>query len=165
VTVLVAEATSRAEQTHRGDGDAERNRIFADAYGKDPTCFYRSMQAYEEQLAPMTPAWCCGQIPTSSNISAIRTARGRPRRHRRRYRRRHPRRQQNRPAAPGGTPMDDFLAALGLVFVIEGLLFAAFPDAARRAVATVLNTPDQTLRTIGIASAVLGLAVVWLVRG
>jgi uncharacterized protein YjeT (DUF2065 family) len=61
--------------------------------------------------------------------------------------------------------MDDFLAALGLVFVIEGLLFAAFPDAARRAVATVLNTPDQTLRTIGIASAVLGLAVVWLVRG
>jgi uncharacterized protein YjeT (DUF2065 family) len=61
--------------------------------------------------------------------------------------------------------MDDFLAALGLVFVIEGLLFAAFPGAARRAVATVLNTPDQTLRTIGIASAVLGLAVVWLVRG
>ena len=61
--------------------------------------------------------------------------------------------------------MDDFLAALGLVFVIEGLLFAAFPGAARRAVATVLNTPDQTLRTIGIISAFLGLAVVWLVRG
>src|SRR6266436_2371920 len=51
VTVLVAEATSRAEQT-RGDGDAERNRIFADAYGKDPDffAFYRSMQAYENGL-------------------------------------------------------------------------------------------------------------------
>ena len=51
VTVLVAEATSRAEQT-RGDGDAERNRIFADAYGKDPDffAFYRSMQAYETGL-------------------------------------------------------------------------------------------------------------------
>jgi uncharacterized protein len=61
--------------------------------------------------------------------------------------------------------MSDFLAALGLVFVIEGLLFAAFPDAARRAVATVLHTPDQTVRTIGIISAFLGLAVVWLVRG
>jgi uncharacterized protein YjeT (DUF2065 family) len=61
--------------------------------------------------------------------------------------------------------MSDFLAALGLVFVIEGLLFAAFPDAARRSVATILNTPDQTLRTIGIVSAFLGLAVVWLVRG
>jgi uncharacterized protein len=61
--------------------------------------------------------------------------------------------------------MDDFLAALGLVFVIEGLLFAAFPDAARRASAVIVNTPAQTLRTVGIVSAFLGLAVVWLVRG
>ena len=61
--------------------------------------------------------------------------------------------------------MAQFLVAIGLVLVIEGLLFAAFPDAARRAVATILNTPDQTLRTIGIVSAFLGLAVVWLVRG
>jgi uncharacterized protein len=61
--------------------------------------------------------------------------------------------------------MSDFLAALGLVFVIEGLVFAAFPDAARRAVATILDTPDQTVRTIGIISAFLGVAVVWLVRG
>jgi modulator of FtsH protease HflC len=51
VTVLVAEAQSRAEQI-RGDGDAERNRIFAAAYGKDPDffAFYRSMQAYEAGL-------------------------------------------------------------------------------------------------------------------
>ena len=51
VTVLIAEATSRAEQT-RGEGDAERNRIFAEAYGKDPDffAFYRSMQAYETGL-------------------------------------------------------------------------------------------------------------------
>ncbi len=48
VTVLVAEATSKAEQT-RGEGDGERNRIFADAFGRDPDFFgfYRSMQAYE----------------------------------------------------------------------------------------------------------------------
>jgi membrane protease subunit HflC len=51
VTVLVAEAQSRAEQV-RGEGDAERNRIFAEAYGKDPGffAFYRSMQAYEAGL-------------------------------------------------------------------------------------------------------------------
>jgi modulator of FtsH protease HflC len=51
VTVLVAEATSKSEQV-RGEGDAERNRIFADAYGKDPGFFgfYRSMQAYEASL-------------------------------------------------------------------------------------------------------------------
>jgi len=51
VTVLLADATSKAEQT-RGEGDGERNRIFADAYGRDPEffSFYRSMQAYEAGL-------------------------------------------------------------------------------------------------------------------
>ncbi len=51
VTVLVAEAQSRAEQI-RGEGDGERNRIFAEAYTKDPDffAFYRSMQAYEAGL-------------------------------------------------------------------------------------------------------------------
>lgn len=60
--------------------------------------------------------------------------------------------------------MSDFLAALGLVFVIEGLIFAAFPEAAKRAMATVLDTPDLSLRLIGIGSAVVGLILVWLVR-
>lgn len=50
-TVIVAEANSTAEQT-RGAGDAERNRMFAEAYGKDPDffAFYRSMTAYETGL-------------------------------------------------------------------------------------------------------------------
>jgi uncharacterized protein YjeT (DUF2065 family) len=60
--------------------------------------------------------------------------------------------------------MTDFLAALGLVFVIEGLIFAAFPAQAKRAVQSVLDTPDVTLRMIGIGSAVIGLIFVWLVR-
>ena len=51
VTVLVADATSTAEQI-RGEGDATRNQIFADAFNKDPDffAFYRSMQAYEASL-------------------------------------------------------------------------------------------------------------------
>jgi membrane protease subunit HflC len=51
VTVLIAEAQSKGEQT-RGEGDAERNRIYAEAYGRDPGffAFYRSMQAYESGL-------------------------------------------------------------------------------------------------------------------
>ena len=61
--------------------------------------------------------------------------------------------------------MSDFLAALGLVFVIEGLIFAAFPGHAKKAMMSVLETPDASLRMIGIAAAVLGLVVVWLVRG
>ena len=61
--------------------------------------------------------------------------------------------------------MTDFLAALGLVFVIEGLVFAAFPGAAKRAVAAMVDTPDQGLRLVGLLSAVFGLVVLWLVRG
>jgi membrane protease subunit HflC len=51
VTVVQAEAQSKGEQI-RGEGDAERNRIFAEAFGRDPDffSFYRSMQAYEAGL-------------------------------------------------------------------------------------------------------------------
>jgi membrane protease subunit HflC len=50
-TVIVAEANSTSEQV-RGEGDGERNRLFAEAYGKDPDffAFYRSMTAYENGL-------------------------------------------------------------------------------------------------------------------
>jgi uncharacterized protein YjeT (DUF2065 family) len=61
--------------------------------------------------------------------------------------------------------MRDFVVALGLVFVIEGILFAAFPETAKRAVASVLETPDGVLRGIGLASALIGLVLVWLIRG
>ena len=60
--------------------------------------------------------------------------------------------------------MVEFIAALGLVFVIEGLVFAAFPGAAKRAVAHVLETPESMLRLVGLSSAVIGLIVIWLVR-
>ncbi|MGO9008445.1 MAG: protease modulator HflC [Beijerinckiaceae bacterium] len=49
--VIRAEAQRQADQT-RGQGDAERNRIFAEAFGQDKDffAFYRSMQAYEASL-------------------------------------------------------------------------------------------------------------------
>ena len=61
--------------------------------------------------------------------------------------------------------MRDFLVALGLVFVIEGIVFAAFPEAAKRAVANVLQTPDAVLRLFGLGSALVCVLLVWLVRG
>jgi len=61
--------------------------------------------------------------------------------------------------------MSDFLAAIGLVFIIEGLIFAAFPEAAKRAMSSVLETQDGSLRLIGVGSAIIGLVIVWLVRG
>jgi len=53
VVVLKAEAQQKADQM-KGEGDAERNRIFAEAFGRDPDffAFYRSMQAYESAFKP-----------------------------------------------------------------------------------------------------------------
>jgi uncharacterized protein YjeT (DUF2065 family) len=60
--------------------------------------------------------------------------------------------------------MFDFFAAIGLFFAIEGILFAAFPLSAKRAMAAALEMPDSRLRIVGLVSAVVGVAVVWLVR-
>ena len=51
VVVLRADAQRQADQI-RGEGEATRNQIFAESFGKDPDffAFYRSMQAYEAGL-------------------------------------------------------------------------------------------------------------------
>ncbi|MFO1089226.1 MAG: protease modulator HflC [Hyphomicrobiales bacterium] len=48
---IVAQARKESEIV-RGEGDAERNKVFAEAFQKDPDffAFYRSMQAYESSL-------------------------------------------------------------------------------------------------------------------
>ena len=51
VTVILAEAEKKSE-IMKGEGDGQRNKIFAEAFGKDPQffAFYRAMQAYEKAL-------------------------------------------------------------------------------------------------------------------
>jgi uncharacterized protein YjeT (DUF2065 family) len=60
--------------------------------------------------------------------------------------------------------MSEFIVALGLVFVIEGLVFAAMPGQAKRALTAIVESPEQFLRVVGISSAVAGLVIIWLVR-
>jgi uncharacterized protein YjeT (DUF2065 family) len=60
--------------------------------------------------------------------------------------------------------MAEFIVAVGLVLVIEGLLFAAFPRAAKRLAASALESPE-TSRLAGIVSAVLGIVLIWIMRG
>ena len=51
VTVILADAEKKSE-IMKGEGDGQRNKIFADAFGQDPEffAFYRAMQAYEKAL-------------------------------------------------------------------------------------------------------------------
>jgi len=51
VAIILAEARKKS-QILRGEGDGQRNKIFADAFGRDPEffSFYRAMQSYEKSL-------------------------------------------------------------------------------------------------------------------
>lgn len=60
--------------------------------------------------------------------------------------------------------MRDLGTALTLVLVLEGALYALFPEGMRRAAARALQIPPQTLRLAGLAAACAGVALVWLVR-
>lgn len=61
--------------------------------------------------------------------------------------------------------MIELLSALGLAIALEGLLYAAFPAAMRRALMALTEILDQSLRMGGLVALALGVFVVWLVRG
>ena len=58
----------------------------------------------------------------------------------------------------------DFLVGIGMVFVIEGLLFAAAPEWVRKAMKSALGMPENVLRVVGLATAVVGLILIWIMR-
>lgn len=65
--------------------------------------------------------------------------------------------------------MSDFwislLTAFGLVLVIEGAIYALFPDGAKRLAALAQSLPAESLRRGGLIAALAGAALVWLARG
>ena len=61
--------------------------------------------------------------------------------------------------------MSDLLVAVGLVMVIEGLLWAIAPQVGLRLLTAAQQMPDQALRAAGAAAVAAGVVLVWLVRG
>ena len=60
---------------------------------------------------------------------------------------------------------DDFFVAIGLVLVIEGALYALFPLGMKRMALSVEAIPSGMLRAVGLAAALAGVGIVWLIRG
>jgi hypothetical protein len=60
--------------------------------------------------------------------------------------------------------MQDVTMALGLVLVIEGLLYALVPGHLRRMLQAMQDLSDDQLRVGGVSAVALGVVVVWLVR-
>jgi uncharacterized protein YjeT (DUF2065 family) len=65
----------------------------------------------------------------------------------------------------GQGAMTDLIVAFGLVFVIEGLIWAIFPGYARRVLEAIAHTPDNAVRTAAVAAIAVGVVIVWFARG
>ena len=61
--------------------------------------------------------------------------------------------------------MRDLAVALGLVLVIEGLLWALAPSLGRKLLQATADAPEQTLRLAGAIAIAAGVLMVWAVRG
>ena len=61
--------------------------------------------------------------------------------------------------------MAEFITAIGLLLVAEGLLYGGFPNLAKRLAAEVVQMPESTLRVAGVGAMAAGVVVVWLVHG
>ena len=56
-----------------------------------------------------------------------------------------------------------FLGSIGLLLIIEGLLYAVFPNRMKSLIAKMTEMSNETLKWGGIASALLGLMIMWTV--
>ena len=61
--------------------------------------------------------------------------------------------------------MEIFLTALGLVFVIEGLVFALAPSRIEELLKMFAEIPVEKRRAMGLGAIALGVALVWLNLG
>ena len=60
--------------------------------------------------------------------------------------------------------MADFITAIGLVFVIEGLIYVIAPSRLKTMMAMMEDIPPETLRNLGVLAVGIGVAIVWVAK-
>lgn len=60
--------------------------------------------------------------------------------------------------------IDDLVTAIGLVFVIEGLLYVIAPTRLKSMMAMMEEIPADNLRLLGVVAVAMGVGIVWLAR-
>lgn len=61
--------------------------------------------------------------------------------------------------------LQELATALALILVIEGVIYSLFPNAMKRMLEHVATVSPQSLRIGGLFFAILGVLIVWLLRG
>ena len=60
--------------------------------------------------------------------------------------------------------MEFFLCVIGMVMIVEGLPYFAFPAKMKTWVKKIINSPESALRRFGLVLMVLGLSLIYLGR-
>ena len=60
--------------------------------------------------------------------------------------------------------MIDFLSAVGLIFILEGLLLFISPKRLKKVLEFLALYPETKMRTIGIFSIIVGIVLLWIIR-
>ena len=60
--------------------------------------------------------------------------------------------------------MNEFFVAIGLLFVIEGLLYSLFPDQMKGMMQKMKDLPSNSLRNGGLFFALIGFIIVWIIK-
>jgi uncharacterized protein YjeT (DUF2065 family) len=60
--------------------------------------------------------------------------------------------------------MDFILCAIGLVLILEGIPYFAFPEKMKQALAKILFVPTKVMRVFGMCAVGAGLALIYISR-
>ena len=60
--------------------------------------------------------------------------------------------------------MTDFLSAIGLIFIIEGLLLFVTPNRLKKILQIITTYSDSNIRVIGGFSILVGIVLLWIIR-
>jgi uncharacterized protein YjeT (DUF2065 family) len=60
--------------------------------------------------------------------------------------------------------MIDFLSAIGLIFILEGLLLFSSPKRLKKILQIITIYPENKIRMIGGVSVLIGIVLLWIIR-
>jgi uncharacterized protein YjeT (DUF2065 family) len=60
--------------------------------------------------------------------------------------------------------MIDFLSAIGLIFILEGLLLFSSPKRLKKILQIITLYPESKIRIIGSVAVLLGIVLLWIIR-
>ena len=61
--------------------------------------------------------------------------------------------------------MNELFSALALAIALEGIVYALFPDRMKRVMSIAIEQPTANLRFVGLLAAVVGVVIIWVIRG